>query len=324
MPLPLVPIILGAITAAQVASTAKSVYKTVDNLIEASEIVDKAKELLQKAKTDYNNSLDYYNRTIRKLLTLGESAISTLKSYSDQISYDEYIRKASILYKEELEKALRYTDISEEHRVELLNEVDCFRTLSKSFCFAISTSKFANMSIVEIAKMIGKASTGRAISGLSGIAQRNAIYAWLGGGAKAAGGLGMQAGQFLTSAASFTGGIAIVAFGAELLSMKALNNSKQEAEKLTLEASDFDIKARLINKESSCKNNIYEHLNRYYYQALSLINQNKGGALRILSAVIVNINHVVNEKFIAIYGEELSERIKRAIDEVVVRLRGGY
>lgn len=67
--------------------------------------------------------------------------------------------------------------------------------------------------------------------------------------------------------------------------MKALNNAKEEAEKIYLEASDYDIRAQLINKENLCKNNIYEHQTKYYYQALSLINQNKGSALRILAAL---------------------------------------
>ncbi len=47
------------------------------------------------------------------------------------------------------------------------------------------------------ASIYGVASTGAAISGLAGIAARNAALAWLGGGALAAGGGGMAAGTLL-------------------------------------------------------------------------------------------------------------------------------
>ena len=46
--------------------------------------------------------------------------------------------------------------------------------------------------------LLGKASTGAAISGLEGAAATNASLAWLGGGAKSVGGWGMAAGEIVT------------------------------------------------------------------------------------------------------------------------------
>ncbi len=57
-----------------------------------------------------------------------------------------------------------------------------------------------------IATTFGTASTGTAISSLSGAAATNAATAWLGGGALAAGGGGMAAGAAVLTAIPFVGG----------------------------------------------------------------------------------------------------------------------
>lgn len=56
-----------------------------------------------------------------------------------------------------------------------------------------------------VATTFGTASTGTAISALSGAAATNAALAWLGGGALAAGGGGMAAGQALLALAGPVG-----------------------------------------------------------------------------------------------------------------------
>lgn len=62
-----------------------------------------------------------------------------------------------------------------------------------------------------VATTFGVASTGTAISALSGAAATNAALAWLGGGALAAGGGGMAAGNFLLACASPVGlGVCLV------------------------------------------------------------------------------------------------------------------
>ena len=63
--------------------------------------------------------------------------------------------------------------------------------------------------------MLATASTGTAISSLSGVAATNATLAWLGGGSLAAGGGGMAAGAALlgTIQAAATGGVALLAAG---------------------------------------------------------------------------------------------------------------
>ena len=56
---------------------------------------------------------------------------------------------------------------------------------------------FGGSALTAVAMSIGTASTGAAISGLTGVAATNAALAWLGGGAIAAGGAGIAGGEAL-------------------------------------------------------------------------------------------------------------------------------
>lgn len=60
-----------------------------------------------------------------------------------------------------------------------------------------AVAAFGGTALTAVAMSIGTASTGAAISGLTGVAATNAALAWLGGGAIAAGGAGMAGGQAL-------------------------------------------------------------------------------------------------------------------------------
>lgn len=69
----------------------------------------------------------------------------------------------------------------------------------------VGVAAFAPTAAMAIATTFGTASTGTAISALSGAAATNAALAWLGGGALAAGGGGMAAGNFLLAMAGPVG-----------------------------------------------------------------------------------------------------------------------
>lgn len=95
-----------------------------------------------------------------------------------------------------------------------------------------------------IATTFGVASTGTAISALSGAAATNAALAWLGGGALAAGGGGMAAGNaFLALAGPVgwaIGGISIVTSGLLLLKTK---DDKERLENIYTLISNRDVKS---------------------------------------------------------------------------------
>ncbi len=82
----------------------------------------------------------------------------------------------------------------------------------------------------SIAGIIGAtASTGTAISGLSGAALTNATLAWIGGGTLASGGGGMAAGTALLTTVSATGvGIVAVGIGVSVTYLYTLSDEKVE------------------------------------------------------------------------------------------------
>jgi len=98
---------------------------------------------------------------------------------------------------------------------------------------------------MTIATTFGTASTGTAIASLSGAAT-NAALAWLGGGAIAAGGGGMAAGEFFLALAGPIGwGIAgALGVGGGIL---AIRNNKKTAEKA--EAMLYEIKPKIADLE---------------------------------------------------------------------------
>lgn len=99
---------------------------------------------------------------------------------------------------------------------------------------------------MTIATTFGTASTGTAIASLSGAAATNAALAWLGGGAIAAGGGGMAAGEFFLALAGPIGwGIAAaLGVGGGFL---AIRNNKRTAEKA--EALLCEIKTKIADLE---------------------------------------------------------------------------
>ena len=84
----------------------------------------------------------------------------------------------------------------------------------------IGLAAFGPAAALAVATTFGTASTGTAISALSGAAAAKAALAWLGGGALAAGGGGMAAGQALLALAGpvgwTVGGLALVGSGTYL------------------------------------------------------------------------------------------------------------
>ena len=79
-----------------------------------------------------------------------------------------------------------------------LNNVDMFNSEFNS-AINIGAGSIAGGSLAigswALVTTLGSASTGAAISGLSGVAATNATLAWFGGGALAAGGAGMAGGM---------------------------------------------------------------------------------------------------------------------------------
>lgn len=129
---------------------------------------------------------------------------------------------------------------------------------------------FAPTAAMSIATTFGTASTGAAISGLSGAAANSAALAWLGGGALAAGGGGMTAGSALLALAGpigwTLGGTALLASGmfARKRNQKIAENAATETKKIqthvaTLKAAKVEVDnlLRLTEKHVNGINDVF-------------------------------------------------------------------
>ncbi len=114
---------------------------------------------------------------------------------------------------------LRQTDISMEHIGEMraveMQASDALKTLAVSGGFAAVAVAGTPALVTSAVTAFAAASTGTAISTLSGAAASNAVLAWLGGGAIAAGGGGMAAGAAVltTLTVGVTGVFAVASAG---------------------------------------------------------------------------------------------------------------
>ena len=97
--------------------------------------------------------------------------------------------------------------------------------------------------------VLGSASTGAAISGLSGVAATNATLAWFGGGALAAGGAGMSGGLAVLGGITVLPVIAFAAYGAHKKANEVIEATAQleaEAQQLNSKLHELREKLRLV------------------------------------------------------------------------------
>ncbi|WP_395490990.1 hypothetical protein ACG1VR_11585 [Cedecea davisae] len=110
--------------------------------------------------------------------------------------------------------------------------------------------------------LLATASTGTAISSLSGVAATNATLAWLGGGSLATGGFGMAGGMMVLG--GIIAGPALAIFGHILGSKgeEALNNARtnmEQAQTIRAEGLLMVSKLQAIEKVTALANNVFSH-----------------------------------------------------------------
>ena len=159
----------------------------------------------------------------------GRNIINRVESYINTLANTpKKLNKAIADYASEY-RTFDHTVDEISRQVEETNEA--FGKTSGSGALAgVGVAAIAPSAAMAFATTFGTASTGAAISSLSGAAATNAALAWLGGGAAAAGGGGMAAGNTLLALAGpigwGIGGIALVGSGF-MMNKKCLENANE-------------------------------------------------------------------------------------------------
>lgn len=188
MVLPLVPVLIGLGAAAAGAYGIKKGSEAKDDFNKADRIQREAQQKLEEADESLE---EMRQRTNERLTALGKARLAVI----DQCYKPFKTVTAGI-------KNIEFSHISELAEIDVessLLELDKMSVSLAEIVAGVGTAG-ASGALTALAayggtQMLAAASTGTAISTLSGAAATNATLAWLGGGSLAAGGFGMAGGM---------------------------------------------------------------------------------------------------------------------------------
>ena len=254
----------------------KSIEKEVDKKRKSRTALD---EELKKAITEYNKVYSSINDHGTKLFNQRERAINLLGNVENLVNsianhpkeFDADIKEISVEKK-------RFRDVCDFAKKELAEAQKSAQGVGAGVAGGAAVAAMAPTAAMWVATTFGTASTGTAISALSGAAATKAALAWLGGGAIAAGGGGIVAGEALLALA---GPIGWSIAGATLLTsivlfqnkkMKLDKEKKEEIKSVyenvkQLEKTDAKILA-LLKKTDKLRNSLSE----YYTKCMRFFN----------------------------------------------------
>lgn len=228
---------------------------------------------LSDARDTYNKSYAAYKNKHDHITNINTQTNRALEQIGESLSAVQ----PSLLFCQKVLKTSQFSIDQNYTRAETLKRLDAFKTsynnaLTTGFGGAVGGAMAVGAwTVVSIA---GSASTGAAISGLSGVAAYNATMAWFGGGALAAGGAGMSGGMMVL------GGI--VAAPLILISSKS---SYSKAKKINHENEVVIEKTIALEKLLPDAEKQLESL-RVYYEAMSELNSAFSTEIERLRSII--------------------------------------
>ncbi|RUM31653.1 MAG: hypothetical protein DSY42_02370 [Aquifex sp.] len=301
----MIPIILGIIGA---GSAIVGVVATVDaatKLKEAENIVKRAERKYKKTEKEFEREKEKLNANIEKLGRLTKKVYKRLNDFAKlmrKLDSNVKIRKNVTRYK--LDELIG--EIERINRgISTLKGSDVFEVIGK----AVFTSGASYLGTISLGTAIGTASTGTAIATLSGAAFENALLAWLGGGAIAAGGGGIALGTLILG--GITLGPAILVGGLVLngKAEEALTEAREyekEVEKAIAKAKIVIEKLRWLNRKANSEIRVRKSLFVEFDEKLSLVEKKfyRNGIVKK-----EDIRTLVN----------LAKNLKEAMDEPIIK-----
>ncbi len=261
----MIPLILGA---AALATGALGLGAGISGLAD----MDEAKEIGENAQRDYEDAIYYLNSQKEKTNQLAQEygefqmdvVVHTITRFIEFI--EKNIGKANKAQKEFLEG---FDGISVEQIKEYKTATIEAEQFFKGGMKAIGGAAAGYGGAMTVASSVGIASTGTAISGLSGAAATNATLAWFGGGSLAAGGGGMALGSLVLGGITVGPALLIGGFVFAGEQEKALTKARQyeaEVNKATAEIDAIgDFLAQVIRRIYELKDLLKSLNNRAIY-----------------------------------------------------------
>ena len=222
-----VPFILGAVA---VASGIYGVYKGVSGAVDhndagnlnsdASSMVDAARKLVETRRRVTNDALVDYGA--RKLRAFNGAIADFIQTFGR-------LKNVEILPSTELDK-LMLGDFSTHTFAALQQDYQALKDAGLGVGAGLGGGAALAFGAYNGTMMLATASTGTAISTLSGVAATNATLAWLGGGSLAAGGYGVAGGMMVLGGVVAGPALAIFGYIVGNKGEEALNKARSNLE----------------------------------------------------------------------------------------------
>ncbi len=249
---------------------------------EKNQKINKKKELDEELE----KAVAVYNKEYNTLSDTGIALFYQRKKTIDLIDNVEFLINSIANHPKEFDKKIKeikviknnFKQICDFTKKELEQVQKSAFTAGVGVTGGIAVTSLAPSAAMWVATTFGTASTGTAISALSGAAANSAALAWLGGGSIAAGGAGVTGGQALLALA---GPIGWSIAGATLLtSIILLSNNKRKIDKEKKDEIE-KIKTntgKIVEQSNSIKilleenNALYVNIVKNYQKALYIFN----------------------------------------------------
>ena len=222
------------------------------------ELKKEALRIHEETLARYNNSYEKMKNECENLYNVRGQAIKVIKMNQNVINSIANTPKEFDTTLGKIGKELTKFNDSEEYAKKAYNaSVQAGINIAGGAAAGLGVASMAPTALMSIATTFGTASTGTAISTLSGCVAQKAALAWIGRtfAGFAAEGAGMAAGQaFLALAGPIGWGITAVSTGASLISLS--NNNKELADKAVNEAKEISIARESLDEVSEKVNSL--------------------------------------------------------------------
>ena len=233
------------------ASQAKKINKT------ANELVEESTELLNKQRTSCGNSLSHLGE--EKLFVLNNSITQFLDAFT-QIKNVDFTESDGL---EELGKL----HIDKAEFDELQEMVNFAGSFAGGAAAGTAGGALVAFGAYGAAQTLAVASTGTAISALSGAAATNATLAFFGGGSLATGGLGMAGGAAVLGGLVAGPALMVLGFVAGAAAKKGLEKAQTnqaEAMQIAAELDAGSLQCETIRRRTYMFYNLLARLDSYF------------------------------------------------------------
>ena len=259
---------------------------SISNKIKKNNEKNQKKNKKKELDEELEKAVAVYNKEYNTLSDTGIALFYQRKKTIDLIDNVEFLINSIANHPKEFDKKIKeikviknnFKQICDFTKKELEQVQKSAFTAGVGVTGGLAVTSLAPSAAMWVATTFGTASTGTAISALSGAAANSAALAWLGGGSIAAGGAGVTGGQALLALA---GPIGWSIAGATLLtSIILLSNNKRKIDKEKKDEIE-KIKTntgKIVEQSNSIKilleenNALYVNIVKNYQKALYIFN----------------------------------------------------